>query len=140
MDTFEDLGKKLDKLAGQFKTVAQMGAEKTAAETKEWGKYLDELVDKVKKTTQDGFEKVAAETKEFGQLTKLRAQIRSIKGELAEKYANMGELAFQSKIYHKVPVDAECQAEAFERLEVEISELEQKLQEKESEIHNLKNR
>lgn len=140
MDKFEDLGKKLDKLGDQFKAVARMGLEKTATETKEWGKYLDELVEKVKKTTQEGFEKIATETKEFGQLNKLKFQIRDIKSELRVKYEKLGELAFKSKIYQKMAVESEVEAETFEKLGVEISELEQRLQEKEIEMHNLKSR
>ncbi|MBE0479307.1 hypothetical protein IBX65_09385 [Candidatus Aerophobetes bacterium] len=133
MSTFEELGKKLDKVAGQLKTVAQGGIEKTATETKEWGKYLDELADKIKKTAQDGVEKFATETKEFSQVTKLRSQIRDMKSELKEKFEHMGELSYQLKMY-------EQEDENLKKIGEEILHLEGKIKEKEDEIEKLKSR
>ncbi len=40
---FEELGKKLDKLTEEIKTVAQDGIERTAKEAKDWRKKLDGL-------------------------------------------------------------------------------------------------
>jgi len=132
MGRFEELGKKLDKLAEQIKATTQTGIEKTATEAKEWRDYLDDLAEKIKKTSYEGLEKFAAETKELGRVAKLRSQIRDKKRELQDKFQRMGELSFKLKVYEKV------EEEEFKKLGEEISNLEKEIKEKEKEIQKLK--
>ena len=75
---FEELGKKLDKLTEEIKTVAQDGIERTAKEAKDWRKKLDGLGKIIRKTTQEGVEWFINETTEFGEINKLRLQIRRV--------------------------------------------------------------
>jgi len=132
MGKFEEVGRRLDRLAEEIKNAAQTGIEKTTVETKEWKRYLDELADKIKKTAQEGLEKFAAETKELGQIAKLRSQIKEKRKLLQEKFERMGELAFELKIHEKV------EEESLKRVAEEISLLQKEIQEKEKEVESLK--
>lgn len=105
MGGFEELGRRLDKLAEGIKTATQSGVEKTAREAKDWRGKLDDLGDKIKKTTQEGMERFATETKEFGRITRLRSQIRQGKKETENMFKQIGEktygLHLQKKIGHQ---------------------------------------
>jgi len=131
MGTFEELGKRLDRLADQLKVATQSGIEKTASETKEWKKHLDELAERIKKTAQECFEKFASETKELGQVAKLRGQIRELRKELEEKYKTLGKTAVELRVYEGVE-------EGLKKLAQEAIDLEKKIKDKEKEIEKLK--
>ena len=132
MGKFEDLGKKLDKLADQLRATTQAGIEKTTTETREWKKYLDDLAEKIKKTTQESLEKFATETKEFGQIAKLRSQIKDDKRKLEDKFKQLGELAFRLNVQERL------EDEEIKKITREIQEIENKIKEKEEQIKKLK--
>lgn len=134
MGGFEELGKKLDKLAEQVRVVAQDGIEKTAGEAKQWGKRLDELGEKVRKTAQEGLDKFTVGTKELGQIAKLRSGINQKREEKEEKIKKMGQLAYELHLEEKVD------NEEFKRIAKEITGLEKDISDKEKEVENLRAR
>lgn len=99
---FEELGRRLDKLAERIRTTTQSGVEKTAREAKDWREKLDELGDKIKKTTQEGIERFATETKEFGQITRLRSQIRQEKKDIENVFRQIGEKTYELHLQKKI--------------------------------------
>ena len=99
MGGFEELGKKLDKLAEGIKATTQSKTEKAA---KEWGKKLDELGEGIKKTVQEGLEKFVTETKGLGQTAKLRLQIREEKKDIEEIFRQIGEKAYELHLQRKI--------------------------------------
>jgi chromosome segregation ATPase len=102
MGGFEELGRRLDKLAEKIKTATQSGVEKTAGEAKDWRETLDELGEKIKKTTQEGIERFTAETKEFSQITRLRSQIRQGKKEIENVFRQIGEKTYELHLQKKI--------------------------------------
>lgn len=132
MGSFEELGKRLDKLADQVRAATQSGIERTTNETKEWRRHLDELGERIRKTTQEGFEKFTTETREFGQITKLRSQIREIKRKLDEKFKKMGQISFALKVHERV------EEEELKNIAREIVDLEEQMKEKENQVKKLK--
>ncbi|MCD6317852.1 hypothetical protein J7M02_02150 [Candidatus Aerophobetes bacterium] len=132
MGGFEELGKKLDKLAEQVRITAQGGIEKTAEEAKQWGKHLDELGEKIKKTAQEGLDKFTVGTKELGQIAKLRSGINQKRKEKEEKIKKMGQLAYKLNLGEKVD------DEEFKKITKEIADLEKDISDKEKEIENLR--
>jgi len=102
MGGFEELGKKLDKLAKKTRSRTQEGVEKTRAEAKNWGEKIDKLGEKIKKTTQEGIEKFALETKEIGQVAKLRSEVRQRKKEMESFLKELGEKTYQLHLEKKI--------------------------------------
>jgi len=102
MPGFEELGKKLDKLAGEIRTAAQDGIERTAKEAKDWREKLDGLGEKIRKTTQEGVEWFAKETKEFGEISRLRLQIRQAEKDINDFFGEMGEKAYELHLQKKI--------------------------------------
>ncbi len=102
MGGFEELGKRLDKLAEKVKSRTQEEAEKAGVEIKEWGKRLDELGEKIKKITQEGVEKVSGETKGIVQITKLRSEIREIEKDIDTLTKQLGAKTYQLHLEKKI--------------------------------------
>ncbi|TKJ43208.1 hypothetical protein CEE35_09035 [Candidatus Aerophobetes bacterium Ae_b3b] len=102
MGGFEELGKRLDKLAEKVKSRTQEEAEKAGVEIKEWGKRLDELGEKIKKITQEGVEKVSGETKGIVQITKLRSEIREIEKDIDTLTKQLGVKTYQLHLENKI--------------------------------------
>ncbi len=132
MAGFEELGKKLDKLAEQVGIATQGGIEKTAEEAKQWGKHLDDLGDRIRKTARDGLDKFAAGTRELGQVAKLRSKINQKRKEKEEKIKQVGQLAYEFRIEEKVD------NEEFKKMGEEIANLEEDIYKKEKEIKDIK--
>jgi len=102
MGGFEELGKRLDKLAEKVKSRTQEEAEKAGVEINEWGKRLDELWEKIKKITQEGVEKVSGETKGIVQITKLRSEIREIEKDIDNLTKQLGAKAYQLHLEKRI--------------------------------------
>ena len=102
MAGFEELGKKLDRLTEEVKTVAQDGIERTAKEAKDWRKKLDGLGKVVSKTTQEGVEWFGKETREFGEINKLRLQTRRLEKELKDLLEQTGRKAYELHLQKKI--------------------------------------
>ncbi len=132
MGGFEELGKKLDKLAEQARVATQDGIEKTAEEAKQWRKHLDGLGERIKKTAQEGLGKFTVGTKELGQIAKLRSGINQKKKEKEKKIKQMGQLACELHLEKKVD------NKEFKEIAKEIANLKKDICEKEQEIENLK--
>ena len=132
MGGFEELGKKLDKLAGEIKTTTQARAEKTVKEAKEWGKKLDELGEGIKRTVQEGLEKFVTETKGLGQTTKLRFQIREGKKDIEEIFRQIGEEAYQLHLQKKIG-NVELK-----KLGAKVTKLKKDIQAREKQIRRLR--
>ncbi len=99
---FEGLGKRLDKLTEEIRTVAQGGIERTAKEAKDWRQKLDSLGKVIKKTTQEGVERFGKETKEFGEASKLRLQIRRVEKEINDLLEQTGRKAYELHLQKKI--------------------------------------
>jgi len=132
MGGFEELGKKLDKLAEGIKTTTQTRAEKTVKEAKEWGKKLDELGEGIKKTVQGGLGKFVTETKGLGQTAKLRFQIREGKKDIEEIFRQIGEKAYQLHLQKKIG-NVELK-----KLGAKVTKLKKDIQAKEKQIRRLR--
>ena len=132
MGGFQELGRRLDKLAERIKTATQSGVEKTTREAKDWGEKLDELGDKIKKTTQEGIERFTTETKEFSQITRLRSQVRQGKKDMENLFKQIGEktyeLHLQKKIGHR----------ELKSLGARITRLKKDIEAKEKQIQSLR--
>jgi len=102
MGGFEELGRRLDKLAEGIKTATQSGVEKTTREAKDWREKLDDLGDKVKKITQEGIERFAAETKGFSQIARLRSQMRQREKEIENMLKQIGEKTYELHLQKKI--------------------------------------
>ncbi len=132
MGGFEELGKKLDKLARGIKADTQSKAERTVKEAKEWGKKLDELGEGVKKTVQEGLEKFVTQTKGLGQSTRLRLQIREGKKDIEEIIRQIGEKAYQLHLQKKIG-NVELK-----KLGAKVTRLKKDIQAKEKQIQRLR--
>lgn len=132
MGGFEELGKKLDKLAEGIKATTQNRAEKTVKEAKEWGKKLDELGEGIKKTVQEGLGKFVTETKGLGQATKLRLQIREEKKDTEEIFRQIGEKAYELHLQKKIG-NVELK-----KLGAKVTKLKKDIQAKEKQIRRLR--
>ncbi len=102
MGGFEELGKRLDKLAERIKIATQSGVEKTTKEAGDWKGNLDELGDKIRKTTQEGIERFSTETKEFSQITRLKSQIRQGKKDIEDMFRQIGEKTYELHLQKKI--------------------------------------
>jgi len=102
MGGFEELGRRLDKLAEGIKTATQSGVEKTTREAKDWREKLDDLGDKVKKITQEGIERFATETKGFSQIARLRSQMRQREKEIENMLKQIGEKTYELHLQKKI--------------------------------------
>lgn len=132
MGGFEELGKKLDKLAKEIKTTTQARAEKTVKEAKEWGKKLDELGEGIKKTVQEGLGKFVTETKGLGQAAKLRLQIREEKKDIEEIFRQIGEKAYELHLQKKIG-NVELK-----KLGAKVTKLKKNIRAKEKQIRRLR--
>jgi len=102
MAGFKELGKKLDKLTEEIKTVAQDGIERTTKEAKNWRKRLDGLGKVIRKTTQEGIEWFSKETKEFSETNKLRLQIRRVEKDIDDLFEQTGRKAYELHLEKKI--------------------------------------
>ncbi len=102
MGGFEELGKRLDKLAEKVKSRTQEEAEKVGVEMKGWGKRLDELGEKIKKTTQEGVEKVSGKTKGIIPITKLKSEIREIEKDIDNLTKELGVKTYQLHLENRI--------------------------------------
>jgi len=134
MGGFEELGKKLDKLAGKIKSRTREGVEKTRGEAEDWRKKIDELGEKIKKTTQEGIEKFALETKEIGRVTKLRSEIRQRKKELEGFLEELGRKTYQLHLEKRIG-NVELK-----KLGSKITKLKKDIESKEKDIQRLRER
>jgi len=134
MGGFEELGKKLDKLAEKTRSRTQEGVEKTRAEAKNWGEKIDKLGEKIKKTTQEGIEKFALETKEIGQVAKLRSEVRQRKKEMESFLKELGEKTYQLHLEKKIG-NVELK-----KLGSKITKLKKGIESKEKDIQRLRER
>ncbi len=134
MGGFEELGKKLDKLAKKTRSRTQEGVEKTRAEAKNWGEKIDKLGEKIKKTTQEGIEKFALETKEIGQVAKLRSEVRQRKKEMESFLKELGEKTYQLHLEKKIG-NVELK-----KLGSKITKLKKGIESKEKDIQRLRER
>ena len=134
MGGFEELGKKLDKLAEKIKSRTQEGVEKARGEAKDWGEKLDELGEKIKKTTQKGIEKFALETKEIGRVAKLKSEIRQRKKEMESFLKELGEKTYQLHLEKKIG-NVELK-----KLGGKITKLKKNIETREKEIQRLRER
>ena len=132
MPGFEELGRKLDKLAGEIRTAAQDGIERTAKEAKDWREKLDGLGEKIRKTTQEGVEWFAKETKEFGEISKLRLQIRQAEKDINDFFGEMGEKAYELHLQKKIG-NVELKS-----LGARITKLKREIEKKKKRIQSLK--
>jgi len=134
MGGFEELGKKLDKLAEKTRSRTQKGVEKTRAEAKNWGEKLDKLGEKIKKTTQEGIEKFALETKEIGRVAKLKSEIRQRKKEMESFLKELGEKTYQLHLKKRIG-NVELK-----KLGSKITKLKKDIESKEKDIQRLRER
>jgi len=134
MGGFEELGKKLDKLAGKIKSRTREGVEKTRGEAEDWREKIDELGEKIKKTTQEGIEKFALETKEIGRVTKLRSEIRQRKKEMESFLKELGEKTYQLHLEKRIG-NVELK-----KLGSKITKLKKDIESKEKDIQRLRER
>ena len=134
MGGFEELGKKLDKLAEKTRSRTQEGVEKTRAEAKNWGEKIDKLGEKIKKTTQEGIEKFALETKEIGQVAKLRSEVRQRKKEMESFLKELGEKTYQLHLEKRIG-NVELK-----KLGSKITKLRKGIESKEKDIQRLRER
>ena len=134
MGGFEELGKKLDKLAEKTRSRAQEGVEKTRAEAKNWGEKINKLGEKIKKTTQEGIEKFALETKEIGQVAKLRSEVRQRKKEMESFLKELGEKTYQLHLKKRIG-NVELK-----KLGSKITKLKKDIESKEKDIQRLRER
>lgn len=134
MGGFEELGKKLDKLAEKIKSRTQEGVEKTRGEAKNWREKLDELGEKIKKTTQEGIEKFALETKEIGRVTKLRSEVRQRKKEMESFLEELGRKTYQLHLEKRIG-NVELK-----KLGSKITKLKKDIESKEKDIQRLRER
>lgn len=132
MSGFEELGRKLDKLAGEIRTAAQDGIERTAKEAKDWREKLDGLGEKIRKTTQEGVEWFAKETKEFGEISKLRLQIRQAEKDINDFFGEMGEKTYELHLQKKIG-NVELKS-----LGARITKLKREIEKKKKRIQSLK--
>lgn len=132
MAGFGELGKKLDKLAEEIKTVAQGGIERTTKEAKDWRKKLDGLGKRIGKTTQEGVEWFSKETKGFGETNKLRLQIRRMEKEINDLLEQTGRKAYELHLQKKI---GNTQLKS---LGAKITRLKKEIETKEKRIHNLR--
>lgn len=134
MGGFEELGKKLDKLAEKTRSRTQERVEKTRAEAKNWGEKIDKLGEKIKKTTQEGIEKFALETKEIGQVAKLRSEVRQRKKEMESFLKELGEKTYQLHLKKRIG-NVELK-----KLGSKITKLKKGIESKEKDIQRLRER
>ena len=134
MGGFEELGKKLDKLAEKTRSRTQEGVEKTRAEAKNWGEKIDKLGEKIKKTTQEGIEKFALETKEIGRVAKLKSEIRQRKKEMESFLKELGEKTYQFHLKKRIG-NVELK-----KLGSKITKLKKGIESKEKDIQRLRER
>jgi len=134
MGGFEELGKKLDKLAEKTRSRTQEGVEKTRAEAKNWGEKIDKLGEKIKKTTQEGIEKFALETKEIGRVAKLRSEVRQRKKEMESFLKELGEKTYQLHLKKRIG-NVELK-----KLGSTITKLKKGIESKEKDIQRLRER
>jgi len=134
MGGFEELGKKLDKLAEKIRSRTQEGVEKTRAEAKDWGEKIDKLGEKIKKTTQEAIEKFALETKEIDQVAKLRSEVRQRKKEMESFLKELGEKTYQLHLKKKIG-NVELK-----KLGGKITKLKKNIETREKEIQRLRER
>jgi len=134
MGGFEELGKKLDKLAEKTRSRTQEGVEKTRGEAKNWGEKINKLGEKVKKTTQEGIEKFALETKEIGRVTKLRSEVRQRKKEMESFLKELGEKTYQLHLKKRIG-NVELK-----KLGSKITKLKKDIESKEKDIQRLRER
>jgi chromosome segregation ATPase len=132
MGGFEELGRRLDKLAEGIKAATQSGVEKTTGEAKDWREKLDELGDRIKKTTQEGIERFTTETKEFSQITRLRSQIRQGKKEIENMFRQMGEKTYELHLQKKIG------HVELKKLGAEVTRLRKDIEAKERQIQSLR--
>ncbi len=132
MGGFEELGRRLDKLAEGIKTATQSGVEKTAREAKDWREKLDDLGDKVKKITQEGIERFATETKGFSQIARFRSQIRQREKEIENMFEQMGEKTYELHLQKKIGHPE------LKKLGARITRLKKDIKAKELQIQSLK--
>lgn len=132
MSGFEELGRKLDKLAGEIRTAAQDGIERTAKEAKDWREKLDGLGEKIRKTTQEGVEWFAKETKEFGEISKLRLQMRQAEKDINDFFGEMGEKTYELHLQKKIG-NVELKS-----LGARITKLKREIEKKKKRIQSLK--
>jgi len=134
MGGFEELGRRLDKLAEGIKTTTQSGVEKTAREAKDWREKLDDLGDRIKKTTQEGIERFTTETKEFGRITRLRSQIRQGKKETENMFKQIGEKTYELHLQKKIGHPE------LKKMGAKITRLKKDIKAKELQIQSLRGR
>lgn len=134
MAGFEELGKKLDKLTEEIKTVAQGGIERTGKEAKDWRKKLDGLGKVIRRTTQEGVDWFSKETREFGEINKLRLQIRRVEKEISDLFEQTGRKAYDLHLQKKIG-NTELKS-----LGAKITRLRKEIETKKKRIQNLKKR
>jgi len=134
MGGFEELGRRLDKLAETVKRTAREGIGKRARDAKEWGKKLDELGDRVRKISYEGLERFTGGAKGLGQIGKLKLEIREIEKKLTDKFEQIGEKTY--KLY----LEKKIENIEFEELMEEIAGLKKEMEDKKEKIEGLKKR
>jgi len=132
MGGFEELGRRLDKLAEGIKTATQSGVEKTAREAKDWREKLDELGDRIKKTSQEGIERFTTETKGFSQIARLRSQIRQGKKEIENMLKQIGEKTYELHLQKKIG------HQELKKMGAKITRLKKDIKAKELQIQSLR--
>ena len=102
MVTFQEWGKKLDKLAERLSDRTQGGVQKAGGEIKSLSKKLDDLGDRIKKITHEGVQRVSGETKEMIQIVRLKAQVRDKKKDIDSLTKQLGAKTYQFHLDKKI--------------------------------------